>query len=120
MPKIQLDSDICFVYYARLEKQDQIIHIIISRYLGKEEAKLDTFFVYPDHTNQMSGKKKFKSLKKELVDDVKNEVIGPLVGISTQFGDKYDFKEELLDHDNFEQSMAWIMKKPELLKVIKD
>lgn len=110
MPKIPLDSEHCFHYYAELVTSKMHMIWISVREIGGGQVRS---YVYSHQTGL-----RYKDTTTE--DQRGKEAVALMMKVAKETGILKHFEEEELDHDNFKQSLAWMLKKPRVLELLQD
>jgi hypothetical protein len=111
--KVKLTSDVAIKYHARFAYGSHINHILATTHKGTSLLACYIFLDKKEHMRKVIDERELR----ELVDGLRtvHETIKERADSL-----KTSWEEEELEFETFEQSMAWLMTKPELLFIISD
>lgn len=105
--KVKLTSDTAIKYHARFAYGKHINHILATTHKG---TSLLACYIFMDQKEYM---------KKVINEAELRELVDGLRTIH-EANESATWEEEELEFETFEQSMAWLMTKPELLIALSD
>jgi hypothetical protein len=108
--KVKLTSDTAIKYHARFAYGKHINHILATTHKG---TSLLACYIFMDQKEYMRKAVSEAELR-ELVDGLRT------IHEAAADSMKIIWEEEELEFETFEQSMAWLMTKPELLIALSD